>query len=53
VTDPRYADETAITAAELATPDMANFSGNVHGGRVVLLADNLAFACAARYAGTQ
>lgn len=49
--DVKFADETVINAAELATPDMANFAGNVHGGRIVLMADNLAFVCASRYAG--
>ena len=35
----------------LMTPDMANFSGNVHGGIVLKLLDQIAFACASRYAG--
>ena len=33
------------------TPDMANFSGNVHGGTILKLLDQAAYACAARYAG--
>jgi len=32
-------------------PDMANFSGNVHGGAILKLLDQAAYACAARYAG--
>lgn len=47
----KFADKTEIAAAQLTTPDMANFVGNVHGGRVVLLADNFAYVCASRYAG--
>ena len=35
----------------LMTPDMANFSGNVHGGAVLKLLDQVAYACASRYAG--
>ena len=35
----------------LMTPDMANFSGNVHGGTVLKLLDQVAYACASRYAG--
>jgi len=35
----------------LMTPDMANFSGNVHGGTILKLLDQVAYACAARYAG--
>ncbi|MCP9758064.1 acyl-CoA thioesterase [Aquitalea sp. S1-19] len=35
----------------LMTPDMANFSGNVHGGSLLKLLDQVAYACASRYAG--
>lgn len=34
----------------LMTPDMANFSGNVHGGTILKLLDQAAYACASRYA---
>ncbi|TVQ34924.1 MAG: acyl-CoA thioesterase [Geminicoccaceae bacterium] len=34
----------------LTTPDMANFSGHVHGGATLKLLDQVAFACASRYA---
>jgi acyl-CoA hydrolase len=33
------------------TPEMANFVGNVHGGQVLLICDNIAYACASRFAG--
>ena len=33
----------------LMTPDMANFSGKVHGGAVLKLLDQVAYACASRY----
>jgi hypothetical protein len=33
------------------TPDIANFSGNVHGGTLLKLLDQVAYACASRYAG--
>ncbi|MFT4174110.1 MAG: acyl-CoA thioesterase [Rhodocyclaceae bacterium] len=39
------------TMTVLMTPDMANFSGNVHGGAILKLLDQAAYACAARYAG--
>ena len=35
----------------LMTPDMANFSGNVHGGDILKLLDQVAYSCASRYAG--
>jgi len=41
--------QTTLTV--LMTPDMANFSGNVHGGYILKLLDQVAYACAARYAG--
>jgi acyl-CoA hydrolase len=34
----------------LMTPDMANFTGNVHGGTILKLLDQVAYACASRYA---
>jgi acyl-CoA hydrolase len=41
-----------LTMTVLMTPDMANFSGNVHGGALLKLLDQVAYACASRYAGT-
>ncbi len=35
----------------LMTPDLANFSGKVHGGALLKLLDEVAYACASRYAG--
>jgi acyl-CoA hydrolase len=35
----------------LMTPDKANFSGNVHGGTLLKYLDEVAYACASRYAG--
>ncbi|HVL08897.1 MAG TPA: acyl-CoA thioesterase [Burkholderiaceae bacterium] len=40
-----------LTMTVLMTPDMANFSGNVHGGHILKLLDGVAYACASRYAG--
>lgn len=44
------AHELSMTV--LMTPDMANFSGNVHGGAILKLLDQVAYACASRYAGS-
>lgn len=41
-----------LTMTVLMTPDMANFSGNVHGGHILKLLDQVAYACASRYAGS-
>ncbi len=40
-----------LTMTVLMTPDTANFSGKVHGGAVLKLLDQVAYACASRYAG--
>jgi acyl-CoA hydrolase len=39
-----------LTMTVLMSPDMANFSGIVHGGALLQLLDRAAYACAARYA---
>jgi len=43
------AHQLAMTV--LMTPDMANFTGNVHGGTILKLLDQVAYACASRYCG--
>ncbi|MFB2538548.1 MULTISPECIES: acyl-CoA thioesterase [unclassified Acinetobacter] len=43
---------TDVVMTVLMTPDMANFSGNVHGGTILKLLDEVAYACASRYSGT-
>ena len=35
----------------LITPAMANFSGNLHGGELLKMLDQVAYACASRYSG--
>ncbi|HLD67471.1 MAG TPA: acyl-CoA thioesterase [Pseudomonas sp.] len=40
-----------LSMTVLMTPDMANFSGNVHGGTLLKYLDEVAYACACRYAG--
>ncbi|WP_375577172.1 acyl-CoA thioesterase [Paracidovorax oryzae] len=41
-----------LSMTVLMSPDMANFSGNVHGGAVLKLLDQVAYSCAARYSGS-
>jgi len=40
-----------LTMSELITPSMANFSGNLHGGQLLKMLDEVAYACASRYSG--
>lgn len=42
-----------LTMTVLMTPDKANFMSNVHGGDLLKLLDQVAYACASRYAGKQ
>ncbi|MGQ0711394.1 MAG: acyl-CoA thioesterase [Rhodoferax sp.] len=39
-----------LSMTVLMTPDTANFSGKVHGGAILKLLDQVAYACASRYA---
>jgi acyl-CoA hydrolase len=41
--------EKSLFMTFLMTPDMANFSGHVHGGAILKILDQVAYACAARY----
>ena len=43
---------TSLSMTVLMTPDMANFSGNVHGGSLLKILDHVAYTCASRYART-
>ena len=45
------AGNTQLTMSVLLTPANANFSGNVHGGTLLKYLDEVAYACASRYAG--
>ncbi|WP_447527747.1 acyl-CoA thioesterase [Vreelandella sp. TE19] len=57
MTDTQRADATALPGQRelsmtvLMTPDMANFSGKVHGGAILKKLDEVAYACASRYSG--
>lgn len=44
-------DHRSLTMSVLMTPDTTNFSGNVHGGDILKLLDQVAYACASRYSG--
>lgn len=46
------APNSQLSMTVLMTPDMANFSGNVHGGTLLKCLDEVAYACASRYAGS-
>ncbi len=47
-TDPT---QRTLEMSILMTPGYANFTGNVHGGDLLRLLDQVAYACASRYSG--
>lgn len=44
-------DASRITLSELMLPSHSNFSGKIHGGYLLKLMDQIAFACASKYSG--
>ena len=40
-----------VTLSELMLPSHSNFSGKIHGGYLLKLMDQIAFACASKYSG--
>lgn len=50
-TQARSPEDSRLTTITLMTPEMANFSGNVHGGHILRLIDQIAYACASNYCG--
>ncbi|MDJ0109713.1 hotdog domain-containing protein, partial [Rhodococcus erythropolis] len=48
----QQASKQTLSMTVLMTPDMSNFSGNVHGGTILKFLDQVAYACASRYAQT-
>ncbi len=43
--------ESQLEMSELMLPSHANFGGKVHGGYILALMDQVAFACASKHAG--
>lgn len=53
MTDPaRSVKQSQTTITELMVPSYANFGGKIHGGILLSLMDKVAYACAAKHAGT-
>lgn len=40
-----------VTISQLMLPSHTNFSGKIHGGYLLSLLDQIAFACASKYSG--
>lgn len=50
--DARPIAHSVTTLSELMIPAYANFGGKIHGGILLGLMDKIAYACAAKHAGT-
>ena len=42
-------EDSQITISELMLPSHSNFSGKIHGGYILNLMDQIAFACASKH----
>ena len=47
----RTVDSSEITISELMLPSHTNFSGKIHGGYILSLMDQIAFACGSKFSG--
>src|SRR5690554_328543 len=49
----KYKEITAsqVTISELMLPSHSNFNGKIHGGYILSLLDQIAFACASKHSG--
>ena len=44
-------EQHSLIMSEIMTPEKVNFAGNIHGGYILKLIDQVAYACAGRYSG--
>ena len=49
--DAKPVKASKVTISELMLPSHTNFSGKIHGGYILSLLDQIAFACASKYSG--
>lgn len=47
--DFKYIEESEISITQLMLPSHSNFSGKIHGGHILNLMDQIAFACASKH----
>ena len=48
----RRVSASRVTISELMLPSHSNFSGKIHGGYILMLMDQIAFASASKYSGS-
>ena len=49
--DFKHIKDSQVTMSQLMLPSHSNFSGKIHGGYVLNLMDQIAFACASKHSG--
>ncbi|MGJ8742946.1 acyl-CoA thioesterase [Polaribacter sp.] len=47
----KHSAESQVTITQLMLPSHSNFSGKIHGGHILNLMDQIAFACASKHSG--
>ena len=47
----KHCTESQVTFSELMLPSHSNFGGKIHGGYILNLMDQIAFACASKHSG--
>ena len=47
----KHIEDSQISISELMLPSHSNFSGKIHGGYILNLMDQIAFACASKHSG--
>ena len=47
----KHIKDSQLTLTELMLPSNSNFSGKIHGGHILKLMDQIAFACASKHSG--
>jgi uncharacterized protein (TIGR00369 family) len=47
----KHVQESQVTITQLMLPSHSNFSGKIHGGHILNLMDQIAFACASKHSG--
>lgn len=45
----KHAEESRVSITQLMLPSHSNFSGKIHGGHILNLMDQIAFACASKH----
>jgi uncharacterized protein (TIGR00369 family) len=50
-TDFKHHEESNVVISELMLPSHSNFGGKIHGGYILSLMDQIAFACASKHSG--